>query len=662
MSRLVALAAGLALLGVAGAAAAQFNIQRPGTTSEITMYYDHGDDTHDGRQDHLCGTQTYAGHTGTDYARARGSAVQAASAGWVVRSVQGWPSNEAPNRVPAGCGCVTGESGCNYKIAPGGGYGNHVTLLHPGGLTTMYAHLNGPQPAWGSRIDCGGNVGSIGLTGCTSGAHLHFEVRHGVQTTYANICESFRQPYAAGNQTPGGASVDPESGSCNLSNVVRYGSCSDEGVDELETLCGCWSLDAMRFVSETLPDHTVLDLNTMPESVDKSWTLENAGSTVWEPGKYSLRFVGDSDPGTECLQGCEGGERLGGAEVIPIDVAVAPGAEVTVSVSLTVPTTPGEYRGSWRLYNEQEKKYFGDCLSFWIHVVAEVTAECWSNTLNGPVAAGDVVETRNQGACHGTTSNGCGYWWRCACLPPDCSQADWECMPAAAAPTPGATAHPLDCGGSGGSGGGTGSVGERPLLVAPDPPASESNVCWSLTLGEWVQPGSCVQVTYASSGKDECGWRQCKQGGYWEAVEDENLASCTSSRANLACSACTGDECPSECQAGDVPLAEATSACTAAVCDTEGYESCCAADGAWDEECVARAQTTRGFCRGVCYDSSAANTCAHNECTPGDKLDPSCSPCAKSVCETDAFCCESKWDVICATITAKRDPFCWCPG
>jgi hypothetical protein len=59
------------------------------------------------------------------------------------------------------------------------------------------------------------------------------------------------------------------------------------------------------------------------------------------------------DQQREYLEGCTGGDRLGGAESVPIDVAVNPGEQVTLSVSLNVPNTAGEYRGSWRLYNEQ---------------------------------------------------------------------------------------------------------------------------------------------------------------------------------------------------------------------------------------------------------------------------------------------------------------------
>jgi hypothetical protein len=42
-----------------------------------------------------------------------------------------------------------------------------------------------------------------------------------------------------------------------------------------------------------------------------------------------------------------------------------------------------------------------------------------------------------------------------------------------------------------------------------------------------------------------------------------------------------------------------------------------------------------------------ADTCVHQECEVGVKLDPTCSPCAKAICEADDYCCNNEWDDIC---------------
>ena len=58
-----------------------------------------------------------------------------------------------------------------------GGYGNVVTVRHPNGYTTLYAHLSaiaqGVRP--GKRVTQGEVVGSVGSTGLASGPHLHYE-------------------------------------------------------------------------------------------------------------------------------------------------------------------------------------------------------------------------------------------------------------------------------------------------------------------------------------------------------------------------------------------------------------------------------------------------------------------------------------------------------
>ena len=60
-------------------------------------------------------------------------------------------------------------------------YGMYVTLLHGNGRVTLYAHLDDrvspPQVQKGQIIDRGTILGVIGMTGITSGPHLHFEVR-----------------------------------------------------------------------------------------------------------------------------------------------------------------------------------------------------------------------------------------------------------------------------------------------------------------------------------------------------------------------------------------------------------------------------------------------------------------------------------------------------
>jgi murein DD-endopeptidase MepM/ murein hydrolase activator NlpD len=69
-----------------------------------------------------------------------------------------------------------------YSSGWHGGYGIHVILSGSNGYTTLYAHMMGVNVSPGDSVSAGKTViGWVGLTGRTTGAHLHFEVRSGGQ-------------------------------------------------------------------------------------------------------------------------------------------------------------------------------------------------------------------------------------------------------------------------------------------------------------------------------------------------------------------------------------------------------------------------------------------------------------------------------------------------
>lgn len=91
------------------------------------------------------------GHPGMDIAAPVGAPVWAADAGWAVRV----------------------DSGGGYN----GGYGNLVVIDHAYGRQTRYAHLAFMLVSPGAWVAQGEQVGAVGMTGESSGPHLHFEVR-----------------------------------------------------------------------------------------------------------------------------------------------------------------------------------------------------------------------------------------------------------------------------------------------------------------------------------------------------------------------------------------------------------------------------------------------------------------------------------------------------
>jgi murein DD-endopeptidase MepM/ murein hydrolase activator NlpD len=58
-----------------------------------------------------------------------------------------------------------------------GGYGNYVIIAHDNGSQTLYAHNQKNFVTVGERVEQGEIIAKIGMTGKTTGPHVHFEIR-----------------------------------------------------------------------------------------------------------------------------------------------------------------------------------------------------------------------------------------------------------------------------------------------------------------------------------------------------------------------------------------------------------------------------------------------------------------------------------------------------
>jgi murein DD-endopeptidase MepM/ murein hydrolase activator NlpD len=56
-------------------------------------------------------------------------------------------------------------------------YGNLIVINHGNGYETFYAHLSGITVYPGQVVTQGQYIGASGNTGCSSGPHIHFEIR-----------------------------------------------------------------------------------------------------------------------------------------------------------------------------------------------------------------------------------------------------------------------------------------------------------------------------------------------------------------------------------------------------------------------------------------------------------------------------------------------------
>ena len=83
--------------------------------------------------------------------------------------------------APVGTPIVSANSGTVAQVFTSGwngGYGTHVIVRGSNGYTTLYAHMNGVNVSPGDAVTAGKTVvGWIGMTGRTTGPHLHFETR-----------------------------------------------------------------------------------------------------------------------------------------------------------------------------------------------------------------------------------------------------------------------------------------------------------------------------------------------------------------------------------------------------------------------------------------------------------------------------------------------------
>ena len=60
-----------------------------------------------------------------------------------------------------------------------GGYGREVSIVHGGGLTSLYGHMSEIVAQPGSFVRRGQLIGYVGSSGLSTGPHVHFEVKQG---------------------------------------------------------------------------------------------------------------------------------------------------------------------------------------------------------------------------------------------------------------------------------------------------------------------------------------------------------------------------------------------------------------------------------------------------------------------------------------------------
>ena len=99
----------------------------------------------------------------------------------IITQFASWYHEALDLAAPYGTPIVAAKSGTVIEANTGGynyGYGNDVVIDNGGGYTSLYAHMEAVNVSPGQQVVGGSTViGWIGMSGRTTGPHVHFEIR-----------------------------------------------------------------------------------------------------------------------------------------------------------------------------------------------------------------------------------------------------------------------------------------------------------------------------------------------------------------------------------------------------------------------------------------------------------------------------------------------------
>lgn len=80
--------------------------------------------------------------------------------------------------APMGTSVVSAMEGRVLDVGEDRVYGRYISIEHPSGYQTMYAHLGRILVRIGDTLKAGDEIASVGNSGLSTGAHLHFEIMY----------------------------------------------------------------------------------------------------------------------------------------------------------------------------------------------------------------------------------------------------------------------------------------------------------------------------------------------------------------------------------------------------------------------------------------------------------------------------------------------------
>jgi MYXO-CTERM domain-containing protein len=308
----------------------------------IRGWYYFDEDATAGVQDWNCATSSYNGHRGTDFSLAGGNA--AIDTGYDLVAVADGVVLATNDGAYDHCSTCDAAVDSRCGTAYGSGFGNYVSIDH-GGYRAYYGHMRmgSVRVAVGDRVTCGQVIGQMGSSGCTTGAHVHFEVRPPAGT-YLTAYDPFVggcSPTATTLWTSQGAHRDLPSAACDgmppppvcPAGTYDIWTCNGARTERRRCVAGVDQIEACAYGCESRPVG-IDDVCTAPPDADGDGSpadvdCNDADASI-HPGATDLCGDGiDQD----CVGGdasCTPLEDLGtppaqdGSVPIPVDGSIRP--------------------------------------------------------------------------------------------------------------------------------------------------------------------------------------------------------------------------------------------------------------------------------------------------------------------------------------------------
>lgn len=144
--------------------------------------------------------------------------------------------------------------------------------------------------------------------------------------------------------------------------------------------------DKAQWVADvTIPDGTNM---TPGQTFTKTWRLQNVGTSTWTTA-YSMVFVT--------------GAPMTTTTKAPLTQQVGPGQSIDVSVNMTAPSDPGNYKGFWKVANAQGAAFD---VAVWVDINVAGTPGAPTSTAGTPAAGTATSGTATVTATAGATTSG----------------------------------------------------------------------------------------------------------------------------------------------------------------------------------------------------------------------------------------------------------------